>query len=230
MTPLLVLVFGIHPQTAVGTDLLYASATKTVGTLVHGMERTVNWSIVGLLAVGSVPAALVSVAVLSRLGPQGARESQLISVTLGLALFATAVSIMFKNRIAAFSQSRPDMSPALRRGLTIATGATLGVLVTLSSVGAGAIGVTALFFLYPRLTAAEIVGSDVAHAVPLTLVAGLGHLLLGSINWAILLSLLLGSIPGIILGSLSATRVPEVFLRPVLAAVLVVVGYRLIFV
>ena len=229
MTPLLVLLFGIHPETAVGTDLLYASATKAVGAAVHGAKRTVVWSIVGLLAAGSAPASLISVLVLSRLGPRSAQTSELISVTLGFALLATAVSIVFKNQIAAFARGAREISPRRRRALTIATGALLGVLVTVSSVGAGAIGVTALLFLYPRLSAAEIVGSDIAHAVPLTLIAGLGHLAFGSIDVWVLASLLIGSIPGIVLGSLGAARAPEFFLRPALAAVLVIVGVRLVF-
>ena len=229
MTPLLVLLFGVHPQTAVGTDLFFASATKVVGTAVHGAERTVVWSIVGLLAAGSLPASLISVAVLSRFGSQNAHASELISITLGFALLATAVCVIFKKQISAYARRGPDLSPERRRVLTIATGAVLGVLVTVSSVGAGAIGVTALIFLYPRLTAAEIVGTDIAHAAPLTLVAGVGHLALGSIDVAILASLLVGSAPGIILGSVSAARVPDFLLRPALALVLVVVGCRLVF-
>lgn len=229
MTPLLVLAFGVHPQTAVGTDLLFAAATKSVGTLVHNSKRSVRWRIVGALAAGSIPATAVAVLALDRLGPASAGTGKLISLSLGLALFATGASILFKPRLMKWAARSRPRSALQRTSLTILVGAVLGVLVTFSSVGAGAIGVTALIFLYPELTAAEIVGSDVAHAVPLTLAAGLGHLYLGSINWLMLGSLLVGSVPGIVLGSLSATRVPELYLRPILAAVLAIVGYRLIF-
>jgi uncharacterized membrane protein YfcA len=226
MTPLLVLLFHFRPGTAVGTDLLYAAATKTVGTAVHGANKTVDWAIVGRMALGSVPAAILSLYFLYRLGVHGVSAAKLISVTLGFALMLTAVTLVFRNRIIAFVAARfPEPSAKTTAYLTTVLGAALGVLITLSSVGAGAIGVTVLILLYPRLATGRIVGSDIAHAVPLTLVAGLGHWWLGTVNFGLLGSLLTGSIPGIIIGSFFAARAPDRVLRPLLAATLMLVGF-----
>ena len=229
MTPILVLLFGVHPATAVGTDLLYASVTKSVGTLVHGLSQTVNWRIVGWLAAGSVPATGGTLLLTAQFDLSGRAENQFISDVLGILLVLTALSLVFRRQFLSLMRDRLDRLPPQRVPmLTIGTGAILGVLVTISSVGAGAIGVTVLLLLYPHLPMAIIVGSDIAHAVPLTLVAGLGHWWLGSVNWALLASLLSGSIPGIILGSYLAVRVPDAVLRPILAATLVIVGTRLV--
>jgi uncharacterized membrane protein YfcA len=227
MTPLLVLLFGVHPATAVGTDLLYAGLTKSVGTVVHGRNGAVSWRIVGLLASGSIPASAATLLALRALGPQTHATSALISFVLGIALVTTAASILLRSRLAKLMPT-VDPSPQRQAVLTVLTGAAIGVLVSISSVGAGAIGVTALYFLYPRLSAQTIVGSDIAHAVPLTLIAGSGYWLLGAVDWHMLISLLVGSIPGIIAGSASAPRIPERILRPILAVVLAVVGARLI--
>jgi len=230
MTPLLVLLFGIHANTAVGTDLLYAAATKTVGTAVHGASKTVDWGIVGRLAAGSVPATVATLLVLSRFEKAVGAANHVITVVLGFALIATAVAILFRRVIIAFFEKRTGPDGPKRATLyTIVLGAILGVLVSLSSVGAGAIGVTVLLILYPRLPAARLVGSDIAHAVPLTLIAGIGHWLIGSVDFHLLASLLVGSIPGIIIGSLIATRVPDRVLRPILATTLAIVGGRLAF-
>jgi uncharacterized membrane protein YfcA len=230
MTPLLVLLFGFHPSTAVGTDLLYASATKSVGTLVHGANKTVDWRIVGRLAAGSVPATILTVVLLYALHLHGDAASKLISTVLGFALLLTAVTLLFRKQLFALAE-RAAIVPSERAtlALTIALGAALGVLITLSSVGAGAIGVTVLIFLYPKMPVARIVGSDIAHAVPLTLIAGLGHFALGTVNLPLLGSLLVGSIPGIIVGSHLTARIPEHVLRPILAATLVLVGGKLAF-
>jgi uncharacterized protein len=230
MTPVLILLFGIHPATAVGTDLLYASATKSAGTLIHGFHRTVDWRIVGRLATGSVPATALTLLLLSQLNMKGAAAGDLVSLVLGIALFFTALALIFRSQLVAFYTARVGELDAPRtKTLTIAMGAVLGVLVSISSVGAGAIGVTALILLYPRLPTVRIVGSDIAHAVPLTLVAGLGHWFLGSIDWHLLGSLLVGSVPGIALGSHISARVPDVVVRFSLATTLLVVGSRLVF-
>ena len=229
MTPVLVLLFGVHPAVAIGTDLLYAATTKTVGTAVHGLRGTVEWRIVGWLAAGSLPATLVTLRALVNLGAPSDSVSRLISIVLGLALLLTAVSLIFRRQIMAWAQSRTS-PPSPRRAavLTVATGAVLGALVSISSVGAGAAGVTVLILLYPALPTPRIIGTDIAHAVPLTLVAGLGHWLMGSVDWHLLLSLITGSIPGVILGSMLAAWVPERLVRQILAAVLLVVGGRLL--
>jgi hypothetical protein len=230
MTPLLILLFGIHPATAVGTDLLYAAVTKTAGSLFHGFNGTVDWRIVGLLAAGSVPMTVLTILALGFVNINGATTREVITAVLTVALFITALALVFRKSITARYAPRLGALPPRRvAALTVGVGAVLGVLVSISSVGAGAIGVTALVLLYPRLPTVRIVGSDIAHAVPLTLVAGIGHWFLGSINFDILASLLLGSVPGILIGSYLAARVPETALRLLLAATLALVATKLSF-
>src|SRR5438105_10058012 len=227
MAPILILLFGIHPLTAVGTDLLYASATKTCGTLVHGFKRTVDWRVVGRLALGSVPFTALTIFALSKLDMNNPAAQKLITSGLGVALFITALSLAFRKSVMELYDRRVgEMAPDTVRNLTIIMGAILGVLVSISSVGAGAIGVTALILLYPKMPLTRLVGSDISHAVPLTLIAGLGHWWLGSINFTLLGSLLIGSIPGIVIGSMLVTKVPEPSLRFVLAGVLILVCFR----
>lgn len=227
MTPILILVFGIHPATAVGTDLLYASITKTGGTFVHGYHRTIDWRVVGRLAMGSLPATALTIFALYELNIDSHTTQLIITRVLGFALFFTALSLIFrKTMMRLYVQRVGDLDPVLVRRLTIVVGAVLGVLVSLSSVGAGAIGVTALVLLYPKMPAQRIVGSDIAHAVPLTLVAGLGHSFLGTINWHILTSLLFGSIPAIIVMSFVAARSSDTAVRMALAGVLILVCAR----
>jgi len=227
MTPILILFFRIHPVTAVGTDLLYASVTKAGGTAVHGFNRTVDWRLVGFLALGSVPATALTIAALYLLHIDSRASQLLITRALGVALLLTAISLVLRKQLARWSAGRvSDRDPRLTRRLTILTGAVLGVLVSLSSVGAGAIGVTALVLLYPEMDSRRIVGSDIAHAVPLTLVAGAGHLFLGSINLHVLASLLAGSLPAIVIMSAVGARTPDPALRLALACVLVLVCAR----
>ncbi len=230
MTPLLVLLFGIHPTTAVGTDLLYAGITKSGGTVVHGLHGSVDWRVTRRLATGSVPSTILTLLALAHLGKQSEAAGHVITTVLGFALILTAISLLFRRwlltHLAQFVESLPDERIHL---LTILLGAILGVLVSLSSVGAGAIGVTVLILLYPKLPVARLVGSDIAHAVPLTLIAGAGHWFLGSIDWSLLVSLLIGSLPGIAIGSHFAARVPDRVLRPLLAGTLAVVGGKLAF-
>jgi len=228
MTPLLILLFGIHPATAVGTDLLYAAATKTGGSLVHGLARSIHWPAVLRLASGSIPASILTLLVLWQLDLNSGAARSLINVVLSLALVLTATSLIFRKAL--LEQFRERLERLEDRTIaraTVVVGIVLGVLVSISSVGAGAIGVTALLLLYPRLPMARIVGSDIAHAVPLTLVAGIGHWAMGAIDWQLMGVLLAGSLPGIILGSYCATRVPETALRLLLAATLLLVAGKL---
>ena len=229
MTPLLILLFGIHPATAVGTDLLYAAATKSAGTLVHGLNRNIDWRVVARLAAGSVPVTALALLALSVFGIYSGEARGLITAVLGGALAATAAVLIFRKTILAFCAAHVgELSPRRTTALTVLLGAMLGVLVSISSVGAGALGVTAIILLYPRLPTARIIGSDIAHAVPLTLVAGLGHWVLGSIDWHLLGSLLVGSLPGIVLGSYVSVRVPETVLRFTLATTLLLIAGRLV--
>ena len=227
MTPILILVFGIHPGTAVGTDLLYASITKTGGSFVHGYNKTIDWRVVGRLALGSVPMTALTVFALYKLRIDSTTTQSIITRVLGVALLFTAFSLLFRKPLMRwFGENVPELDPVLVRNLTIVTGAVLGVLVTLSSVGAGAIGVMALVMLYPKMEARRIVGSDIAHAVPLTLIAGIGHSFLGSINWHILTSLLVGSIPAIVVASIASARMSDTTVRVALAIVLLLVCAR----
>ncbi|MEO6022836.1 MAG: sulfite exporter TauE/SafE family protein [Burkholderiales bacterium] len=232
MTPLLVLAFGISPATAVGTDLLYAALTKAGGTVAHHNRSNINWRIVGLLAAGSIPAALLTVWGLHTIGTDSKAFNSVVTTTLGIALILTAVAIIFRSQFTKNLPPRDPFEQLIITGRTAVTtgvtGVVLGVLVTISSVGAGALGTLALFLLYPRLSTRQIVGTDIAHAVPLTLVAGLGHAALGTVDYALLGSLLVGSLPGIWLGSHLSSHIPERVLRSALAAMLFVVGGKFV--
>lgn len=228
MTPILVLLFGIAPATAVGTDLLFAAVTKTAGSAVHGKRQTVDWHIMRRLAAGSVPAAIVTLILIANLGKVNKDASKVMLVCLGVMLIVTAVATLFQKRLAVFAKQHERLDDREARIPTIVLGAILGTVVTVSSVGAGAIGVTALLMLYPALRVSKIVGTDIAHAVPLTLVAGFGHWIVGSVDVALLASLLVGSLPGAVIGSLLSTRSPDHVLRPALAAVLLFSGIKLL--
>jgi uncharacterized membrane protein YfcA len=229
MTPLLILLFHVHPSTAVGTDLLYASITKSGGSLIHGINRTIDWRIVGRLAMGSLPASLATLLLFHVLAIDPAVMNALITRVLGVALLGTALALLFRRRLlATYSRRVGVLSEQQTKFFTVLTGVALGILVTISSVGAGALGVTALILLYPELPVVKIAGSDIAHAVPLTLVAGLGHLFTGVIDATVLVSLLLGSLPGIMIASLFAPRLPDLALRLILAATLMLTGVRLL--
>ena len=230
MTPVLILLFGIHPAAAVGTDLLHAAATKTAGSVVHGLNGTIDWRVVRRLATGSIPMTVLTIAAMSALDINGTAGRDFVNAALTLALIVTAVVLVFRDRIIArYAAMLRALDPTRVAGLTIAVGAVLGTMVSVSSVGAGAIGVTCLILLYPQLPTARIVGTDIAHAVPLTLVAGIGHWLLGSVDLQVFAFLILGSVPGILLGSYAAVRVPETALRVVLAIALIAVATKLSF-
>lgn len=236
MTPLLTLVFGLPAQVAVGTDLLFASITKFSGALAHWRRGNVEWSITGWLALGSVPAALGTVAALRAWHPDAATFAAFVRPALAAALLLTAVGLLFRSRIQALgarvASKQADTEAGLARPFrqlpTVSLGVVIGVLVTLTSVGAGVIGVVALLYLYPTLTAKRIVAVDITHAIPVTLVAGLGHVALGTVNWPVLGALLVGSVPAISLGALLADRLPERVLRVLLAAMLTLIGTRLV--
>jgi uncharacterized protein len=228
MTPLLILLFGIHPATAVGTDLLSAAVSKTAGSIVHGLAHSIEWRVVRRLATGSVPATVLTLGFLALLNQREAARD-LITVILSGVLLVTAAVLVFRGKIVRFYRSRlPVLDERRTATATIIVGAVLGVLVTISSVGAGAIGVCVLLILYPALPMARIVGSDIAHAVPLTLVAGLGHWMIGTVDWHIVGLLLAGSLPGVVLGSYVAVRVPEPVLRGVMAVTLTVLSIQLL--
>lgn len=232
MTPIL-LWFGINPATAVGTDLLYAAITKASGVWVHARNKNIDWKITGLLSLGSVPAAALTLWFLSTLHTDTSALNAIIKQGLAVVLILTALAILFKSRLQAFAShhagDRYHLSADTLNTLTVLTGVVLGVMVTLTSIGAGALGTVALFLLYPFLVTRRLVGTEIAHAVPLTLVAGLGHAGMGNMDWSLLGYLLLGSLPGIYLGSHLTGRISDRVLRPCLAAMLLLIGYKLAF-
>lgn len=231
MTPIL-LWFGINPATAVGTDLLYAAVTKAGGVFVHQRNRNIDWKITGLMTLGSAPAALLTLWLLTHLQSDHQRLNAVITHSLGYVLLLTALAILFKGRLYAFAQRHANgrsLSENWVNLLTVVTGSVLGVMVTITSIGAGALGTVAIFLLYPLLRTPRLVGTEIAHAVPLTLIAGLGHASLGNMDWTLLGYLLLGSLPGIYVGSQLSGRIPEGILRSCLAVMLGLVGTKLVF-
>ncbi|HSC86038.1 MAG TPA: sulfite exporter TauE/SafE family protein [Polyangiaceae bacterium] len=249
MTPILVLLFGVNPATAVGTDLLFAGVTKSFGTLLHGLNRSVSWKVLGRLSLGSLPAAGITLWALRRFEDAQATAA-LMTHALGIALLITSTALLFQPwlqkltkrgsspdeaapsaedaelvaRLEAEAEDRPGV--AMR---TVLLGAVLGALVTFTSVGAGALGVVVLVALYPKVRSVRIVGTDIAHAVPLTLLAGAGHASLGGVDYGMLGALICGSIPGVVLGSQLAFRVSERVLKGGLGAILFAVGSKLVF-
>jgi hypothetical protein len=231
MTPLMIIFFHIQPVAAVGTDLIYACITKTGGSLVYAFNRVVDWRIVRFLLLGSLPAAALTLLVLHFIGTASSAANHMVTKVLAVALVLTVLSLLFRDRLANMYGDRIErLSSTQLARLTVITGLVLGVLVTLSSVGASALGVTALIILYPSLPIVRITGSGIVHAVPLTLLAGIGHLIEGSINVPVLESLLVGSLPGIFIGSYLAPKMSDTALRISLAVTLTLVAARLLLV
>lgn len=234
MTPILVLGFGINPVIAVGTDLLYAAITKSTGILFHHKHRNIHWDVVKRLAMGSIPATIIAILILKRIHDAGYNYDRLITTTLSIALILTSLVLVFKTRIKKISEQENlaavrTVHRKIRKPMTVCCGAMIGILVTLSSVGAGALGAAMLLFLHPGLRTIAIVGTDLAHAVPITLIAGLGHSYMGTVDFTLLIGLLIGSIPGIYLGSKAGTALPEHITRPVLASMLFLIGVKFAF-
>jgi uncharacterized membrane protein YfcA len=228
MTPLLIGVFKLNPAVAIGTDLWFAALTKTGGAVAHARHGHVDWRITRLLLWGSLPAALGTIALMHATGITRGWASAL-TFSLGIALLLTAVVVFYRQAWLAVGLKLERWLPERHKpALTIASGALLGVLVTLSSIGAGALGATLILLLYPRLAAHRLVGTDIAHAVPLTLVAGVGHATLGHVNWGLLAALLIGSLPGIWLGAQLTRRMPEGIVRGLLCASLVTAGVKVL--
>lgn len=234
MTPILIFFFGVKPHLAIGTDLLFAAFTKMGGTVRLARARLIDWSVVGQVAAGSVPASLATLYALQHVGATNPAIQTAMTATLGVALLLTAAATLYKAvrgkaGTAAVSAMR-QRNPTRPRhwSLPVIFGAVIGALVTLTSVGAGAIGVTALMLLYPALGLPRIVAADIAHAVPLTLVAGLGHASIGSVDWPLLAKLLAGSLPGIWLGTTLMHKTPERVIRSLLSVLLAYAGVKLI--
>ena len=228
MTPLLLSVFKLNPTVAIGTDLWFAALTKTAGSISHHHAGHVHWRVTGLLLAGSIPASLATVALMHATGITKAWAGTL-TLALGIALLLTAVVVAYRTAWHAVGLRLERWLPERAKPvLTVLCGLILGVLVSLSSIGAGAIGATLIMLLYPRLESHRVVGTDIAHAVPLTLVAGIGHATLGHVDWALLGALLIGSVPGIWIGAQLTRKMPEKVVRGLLCAALVTAGLKVI--
>lgn len=240
MTPLLLYGFGVSPSVAVGTDLLFAGLTKGVGVWSFARRGLVPWRVVRDLGGASVAGVAAMLLVLHTVGAASAGVQQAIRVALGVMLLLTAMATAIKVMQAGWrwrATPAPVLPPAddetaqapRWRWAPWVFGAAIGALVALTSVGAGAVGVVALMAIYPRLPMARVVAADVTYAVPVTLIAGLGHAaLLGTVDWALLGWLLLGSWPGIWLGSRLVQHAPVAWLRTALSAMLGWVGIKLL--
>ncbi|PKO46369.1 MAG: hypothetical protein CVU29_06060 [Betaproteobacteria bacterium HGW-Betaproteobacteria-22] len=238
MTPLLVFFFGFKPAIAVGTDLLYAAITKTGGVFVHHTShKSVDWRVVSLMSLGSLPSAVATIFLIKHLIKIEKDITGLITFTLGVALILTAIALLIRSYLTR-KKIREIEDGLISTGrfkqlqipATIFTGVVLGALVTISSVGAGVLGTLALLFLYPKMSTLKVVGTDLAHAIPLTAVAGFGHFTLGHVNFALLGTLLIGSLPGIWVGSHLSVKIPEKVLRPILAILLLIIGLKFVLV
>ena len=230
MTPFLIFAFGVKPHIAIGTDLLFAAVTKFGGSVALARARRIDWPVVLRMAAGSIPASLITLYVLHRIGPADPAVQHAMTSTLGVALLLTAVATFYKAVIGK-KAARPAADRPARfshPALSVLFGAVIGALVTLTSVGAGAIGVLVLLLLYPTLPLQRIVAADIAHAVPLTLIAGLGHAAIGAVDWLLLATLLVGSLPGIWLGSRLAGKTPDRVIRSLLSLLLAYAGTKLI--
>ncbi len=228
MTPLLIGAFKLHPAVAIGTDLWFAAATKSGGAWAHHRHGHVDYRIAGRLLAGSLPAAVATLALMHWSGLTAGWASTL-TFSLGVALLLTAVTVAYRSAWHAVGLKLERWLPPRRQAtLTVAAGVLLGVLVSLSSIGAGALGATLILLLYPRLPAQRLVGTDIAHAVPLTLVAGIGHASLGHVDWSLLMMLLTGSLPGIWLGARLTKTLPEQWVRALLCLALVTAGLKVI--
>lgn len=236
MTPLLVFLFGFQPAVAVGTDLLFAAITKTSGVWVHhGTHGSVDWKVVGIMSLGSLPFSIATIFVIKHLIALGHQTSGLITYSLGIALILTACALLVRSYLMRNTEREVEDGTIssgrfkqMQVPAMILTGAVLGVLVTLSSVGAGAMGTIAILFLHPKMRTLKVVGTDLAHAIPLTAVAGIGHWSLGHVDFVLLGSLLIGSLPGIWLGSHLSAKIPEKILRPILASILLLIGLKFV--
>ena len=228
MTPLLISVFRLSPALAIGTDLWFAAITKASGSVAHHRLGHVDYRIAGRLLAGSIPASMATIAVMHLTGISKGWASAL-TFSLGIALLLTALTVAYRKAWHALGLRLERWLPEQRKpALTVAAGAVLGVLVSLSSIGAGAVGATLIMLLYPRLPTHRLVGTDIAHAVPLTLVAGIGHATLGHVDWSLLAALLVGSLPGIWLGAQLTRAMPERLVRGLLCASLVTAGLKVI--
>jgi hypothetical protein len=232
MTPLLLLVFGVAPMSAIGTDLWFAAITKIAATRIHHGNGLIDWQVVRRLWLGSLPASALTLLWMT-IVPIGAETAGFLKAMIAGAVVLTALAMLFQKQLHGlgrkFRIESVDKFKSLQGPLTVAAGATLGILVTLTSIGAGALGVVFLAYLYPlRLTASRLIATDIVHAIPLAVFAGMGHLVIGNVNFGLLGNLLIGSIPGVMAGAMLSSRLPQVLLRRSLSAILLFTGFKLL--
>jgi uncharacterized protein len=228
MTPLLI-AFGFPLPVAIGTDLLFAAITKANGVFLHHQRKNINWNIVKRLSYGSIPSSILTALILKKVFGDASNYSQILTISLGVMLLLTSLVLIFKDKITQDFVYRPQFLASFAqrhyKSITIGSGVFLGIFVTLSSVGAGAFGTAILIMLYPKLRSANIIGTDLAHAVPLTMIAGLGHLIvLGTVNLELLACLIIGSLPAVYVGTILGSKLPEKALRTILGATLFILG------
>jgi len=231
MTPILLIFFGVSPTTAIATDLWFAAITKLVGARVHHTNGNVDWQVAKRLWLGSLPMALLIVVIVS-LGAQVAKVDWLTKA-IGIVVLITAIGLLIAPKLVAYAKGRrigqPERFKAIQPALTVVSGGVLGLCVALTSVGAGALGSVMLLYLYPlRMTPHRLVATDIVHAIPLAVVAGLGYLFAGMVDWRMLASLLVGSIPTVLLGSLLAGKIPGRAVQLALALVLLAAGVKVL--
>ena len=232
MTPILVLLFGFAPATAVGTDLWFAAITKVVGGTLHNRKGTVDWQVMRRMSMGSVPAAILTLFWMNATRTAQTTHGTIIHA-LGAVLLLTAVAMLARKKIQSFAVrlrvKTTDAFMAAQPALTVLAGVILGIIVPLTSVGAGALGTVMLLYLYPlRMYPSRLAGTDIVHAIPLAIISGTGHLLMGNVDGKLLLNLLIGSIPGIVVGTLIGSKSPEVWMRATIAVILVIVSMKLL--
>jgi uncharacterized membrane protein YfcA len=253
LTPILILVFKVPPVWAVGTDVTYSTVTKALGSIVHIRQKNVNFKIALWLACGSVPATLLSVGLVQYLRKHyGSTVNGIVLHAIGFTLILVAVMLVVKPFLMRHLEKRrleqqkqtalagetvdQTSEPGVpttwekryRPVVTALIGAFVGFLVGLTSVGSGTLIIVSLAFLFPRLTAKELVGTDIFQAFMLLAAGAIGYLAAGTIKWPIVGLLLIGSLPGVLLGSRLSKFIPEPFMRPILAVVLVISGWKLI--
>lgn len=228
LTPILVFLFGVSPVLAVGTDLAFSSITKAFGLAAHHAQQTVNWRIVRFLAIGSLPAAIVTLLLIGKHIHANDALNAWIKTGVGFALLLTSVTIFLRLSPWWNVRARVEISPGIQATATVICGALLGFLVTLTSVGAGAIGAVILTFLYPRLSTVGIAGTDIVHAFLLTTVGAIGYWQFGGVDTKLLVSLLVGSVPAIVIGSYIGKRLPDRLTKPLLASVLFAAGLKFV--
>lgn len=232
MTPLLLLVFGVAPTAAIGTDLWFAAITKIAATRVHHGRGLIDWQVVRRLWLGSLPASALTLGWMMMM-PIGGGTAAFLKTMVAIAVVITAIAMLFHKQLHALGRNfrigSVEKFKSMQAPLTIAAGAALGLLVTLTSVGAGALGVVFLAYLYPlRLTPSRLIATDIVHAIPLAIFAGTGHLLLGHVDYALLGNLLIGSLPGVVVGALLSAHLPQLALRRALSAILLFTGFKLL--